>query len=404
MKHFCRYSEKERIAMISRQITSQFKQLAQEFPVVTLLGPRQSGKTTLARLAFPQHEYVNLEMPDIRAAAQADPVGFFKTRKGPLILDEIQRVPELLCYIQGLVDERKRKGEFILTGSHQPRLAESISQSLAGRTGILRLLPLSIEDLAKSGISLERDELVLAGFMPSVHADGITPRNFYRSYFQTYVERDARMLINISSFNAFETFVKLLAGRAGQVVNLHSLAGDVGVSSTTLASWLAVLEASFIVFRLPCYFNNFGKRLIKSPKVYFTEVGFAAWLLGIETAEQVSRDPLFGGLFENLVVAEALKARLNAGEEAELYYFRDQRGLEVDLILNRARQILPIEIKAGMTYDASFTKNLETFCALAPAAVLPVVIYGGERQEETRGVRFRSFRETGKIIRETPSA
>jgi predicted AAA+ superfamily ATPase len=384
--------------MIKRQIAPQLKHLAREFPVVTLLGPRQSGKTTLARLTFPSHEYVNLEMPDVRAAAQADAVGFFKAHPGPVILDEIQRVPELLSYIQSMVDERRRKGEFILTGSHQPRLAEGISQSLAGRTGILRLLPLSLEELAGTGAPLERDDLVFSGFMPGVHAEGITPRNFYRAYFQTYVERDARMLVNITNWLAFETFVKLLAGRVGQIVNLNSMAGDVGVSSTTLASWLAVLEASFIVFRLPCYFNNFGKRLVKSPKVYFTEVGLATWLLGIETVAQVSRDPLFGGLFENMVVVEALKARMNAGEEAGLYYFRDQRGLEVDLLLSRARRLLPIEIKSGMTYDASFAKSLTAFCGFAPAATSPVVIYGGERKADTGGVRFRSFRDTWKII------
>ncbi|OAM88511.1 ATP-binding protein [Termitidicoccus mucosus] len=384
--------------MLKRHITPQLARLAAQFPVVTILGPRQSGKTTLARAAFPKHEYLNLELPPVRLAAQSDAVGFFKAHPAPLILDEVQHVPELLSYVQVMADEQKRKGAFILTGSHQPRLAAGITQSLAGRTGLLRLLPFSIAELSDAGVSLERDEYLHRGFMPGVHADGVAPELFYRSYYQTYVERDVRQLINITSQRAFETFVRLLAGRVGQVVNLSSLAGDAGVSSTTLASWLSVLEASFIVFRLPCYFNNFGKRLVKAPKIYFTDVGLAAWLLGIETPAQAARDPLFGGLFENMVVAEALKTRLNAGREPELYYFRDQHGLEVDLVVNKGRRRLPVEIKAGMTYDPSFARNLRNFLKLTDAAESPVVLYGGEQEALTDGVSYANFKETARII------
>ena len=247
-------------------------------------------------------------------------------------------------------------------------------------------------------MELERDDYLHKGFMPGVHAEKIAPELFYRSYYQTYVERDVRQLINVTNQRAFETFVRLLAGRVGQLVNLHSLAGDVGVSSTTLASWVSGLEASFIVFRLPCFFNNFGKRMIKTPKIFFTDVGLATWLLGIEAPAQVARDPLFGGLFENMVVAEALKARLNAGREAELYFYRDQRGLEVDLLVRQARRLLPLEIKGGMTYDPSFAKNLHAFIKLTDTAESPTVIYAGEQRALTGGVAYRNFKETAHII------
>jgi len=386
--------------VLRRDITPELESLAAQFPVVTILGPRQSGKTTLARAVFPKHEYLNLELPALRLAAQRDAVGFFKTHPAPVIIDEVQHVPELLSYVQVLADAQKRKGRFILTGSHQPRLAAGISQSLAGRTGLLRLLPFSIAELSKAGVTLERDEYLQRGFMPGVHAGGITPEVFYRSYYQTYVERDVRQLVNIASQQSFETFVRLLAGRVGQVANLHSLAGDAGVSSTTLAAWLSVLEASFIVFRLPCYFNNFGKRLTKAPKIYFTEPGLAAWLLGIETPAQAARDPLLGGLFENMVVVEALKTRLNAGREPGLYYYRDQREMEVDLLAHKGRRLLPVEIKAGMTYDPSFARHLAGFLKLAPKAETPTVLYAGDQTALTNGVVHANFRETGRIISE----
>jgi predicted AAA+ superfamily ATPase len=250
-------------------------------------------------------------------------------------------------------------------------------------------------------LSLARDDYLHRGFMPGVHADGIEPDVFYRNYYQTYVERDVRQLINLTHQHAFETFVRLLAGRVGQIVSLNSLANDVGVSGTTLGMWLSVLEASFIVFRLPRYFENFGKRQIKAPKIYFTEVGLATWLLGIETPAQAARDPLFGGLFENMVVLEAMKAKLNAGREAELYFFRDQRGLEVDLIARRGRRLMPIEIKGGMTYDPWFAKNLKAFMKLADTAESPAVIYAGEDTAFSEGVEYTNFRNTARVIGET---
>jgi predicted AAA+ superfamily ATPase len=227
--------------------------------------------------------------------------------------------------------------------------------------------------------------------MPRLYQKHIPPHLFYASYFQTYVERDARQLVQITSQKSFETFVRLLAGRVGSVLNLHSLAGDVGVSSTTLAHWLSVLEASHIVFRLPCYFKNFSRRLIKSPKIYFTEVGLATWLLGIDSPAQVARDPLLGGLFENLVVMEHLKARFNAGKESNLYYFRDQQGFEVDLLLADGRTLQPIEVKASQTYDASLATNLRKFMDIAKEAQNPTVVYAAEKTCTVNGVRFQRF-------------
>lgn len=385
--------------MIKRKITPYLLDMARYFPVVTILGPRQSGKTTLSKQIFPDHVYVNLENKTARDIAMSDPNAFFDLYKPPVIIDEVQRVPELLSTIQVLADESKEKGRFILTGSHQPKLHAGIAQSLAGRTGILKLLPLSIEELSDAGISLSRDEYIFNGFMPRLYDENIPPTMLYPAYYATYVERDVRQLIKVSDQHAFETFLKLLAGRVGQVVNLADLSGDIGVSSTTLSSWLSVLEASYIVFRLPCYFKNFGKRLVKAPKIFFTEVGLAASLLGIENVSQVARDPLLGGLFENMVVVEALKARYNAGKQLpELYYFRVQGRNEVDLIIDNNRQLIPVEIKAGMTFDPSFANDLRAFMEFAKDTEKPTVLYSGDTSTTIRGVKFDSFKNTSKLF------
>jgi len=364
--------------MINRSILPHLKELASLFPVVTILGPRQSGKTTLARAAFKNHAYANLELPSVRQLAIQDPKAFFANFPAPLIIDEAQHVPDLLSYIQSFVDEGKARGQYILTGSHQPLLQAKVSQSLAGRTALLTLLPLSIAELAAAGVKQDRDEYLLKGFMPRLYDESIPPSLLYENYYRTYVERDVRMLINVKDQNAFETFVRLLAGRVGQVVNLESLSNDIGVTSPTLASWLSVLEASYIVFRLHPYYNNFGKRLIKSPKIYFTDVGLASHLLRIEDRGQVARDPLVGGLFENLVVLEAFKARFNAGRSPDLYYFRDRGGLEVDLLLERGRELHAFEIKSARTWHAAFGRNVVKFGRNVAAVRSSGVIYAGE--------------------------
>ncbi len=385
--------------MIQRTIQVQLKKLAAMYPVVTITGPRQSGKTTLAKMTFPDYRYVSLENFDVRQMAEADPKGFLKSYAAPVILDEIQRVPALLSYIQTIVDENKSSGQYILTGSHQPQLGQGVSQSLAGRTGILQLLPLSISELASAGIVLSRDQYITQGFMPRLYDTSLDAKNLYRDYFSTYVEKDVRMMLNIKSLNAFETFVKLLAGRVGQLVNLSSLANDVGISAPTLKEWLSVLEASFIVFQLPCYFENFGKRLVKSKKLYFTEVGLATWMLGIETPEQVARDPLFGGLFENMVVMEALKSRFNAGEMPNLYFLRDSQGLEADLLFQKSHnELIPIEIKGGMTWNKDFCRNLLKLRKLSDKFVSGYVIYSGDLTPEIDGIKYLNFKNTASAV------
>lgn len=385
--------------MIQRTIQVQLKKLAAMYPVVTITGPRQSGKTTLAKMTFPDYRYVSLENFDVRQMAEADPKGFLKSYAAPVILDEIQRVPALLSYIQTIVDENKSSGQYILTGSHQPQLGQGVSQSLAGRTGILQLLPLSISELASADIVLSRDQYITQGFMPRLYDTSLDAKNLYRDYFSTYVEKDVRMMLNIKNLSAFETFVKLLAGRVGQLVNLSSLANDVGISAPTLKEWLSVLEASFIVFQLPCYFENFGKRLVKSKKLYFTEVGLAAWMLGIETPEQVARDPLFGGLFENMVVMEALKSRFNAGEMPNLYFLRDSQGLEADLLLRKSHnELIPIEIKGGMTWNKDFCRNLLKLRKLSDKFVSGYVIYSGDLTPEIDGIKYLNFKNTASAV------
>jgi len=299
--------------MIDRDLAPVLLRAAGEYPVVTVTGPRQSGKTTLVRGLFPDHGYCNLEHPEVRSLAESDPKSFFELNPGRLIIDEVQRVPELLSWIQVRVDEAGSKGHYILTGSHQLSLHEAIAQSLAGRTALLRLLPFSFAELRAAGHLPGKGEALLRGFMPRVFDDDLEPSFAYRNYFQTYVERDVRQLIQLKDVTQFERFMRLLAGRVGQPVNYQSLGNDVGVSRTTITDWLSILEASFITFTLAPYYQNFGKRLIKTPKLYFYDSGLAAHLLGIENARQLETHPLRGALFETFVVAEVLKQYRHRG-------------------------------------------------------------------------------------------
>lgn len=383
--------------MIKRKIADKLVGLAETFPVVTIEGPRQSGKTTLARMTFPGHAYANLEESATRALAEGDPRGFLARFPAPAIIDEIQRVPQLLSEIQAAVDADGRNGQYILTGSHQPRLKEGIAQTLAGRTALLTLYPLSIEELSEAGVRLERDDYIFRGFLPAIYDRGQDPVDAYESYYRTYVERDVRQLVNLSRQGLFELFLRLLAGRVGQVVNMDGLAGEVGVSATTVKEWLAVLEASFVIYRLQPYYNNFGKRFVKSPKVYFTDVGLAAHLLQIESPQQVARDPLVGGLFENLVVMEALKARLNCGRRPGLYYMRDKNGVEADLAVEAHRRLRLFEVKSARTPDASMLGNLRRLGRLSDSLDIGAVVYAGE-DWSVDGVPFVHFAETARRV------
>lgn len=364
---------------------------AQEYPVLTLIGPRQSGKTTLVRALFPDHHYVNLENPELRLLSHDDPKSLFTNYPPPVILDEIQNVPELLSWIQVQVDaEPGLKAQFILTGSHQLRLREAITQSLAGRTALLTLLPFSLSELPH--LPENRSELLLKGFMPRLHDQNIRPQRFYRDYYQTYVERDVRKLIALENQQAFELFLRLLAGHIGQELNLSSLASQVGISAPQIKRWLGVLEASFLVFRLPPFTRNYGKRLTKSPKIYFTEVGLAVSLLGLESAAQIERDPLFGNLFENLVVAEAFKQRHHAGQEPRLYFFRDHHQKEVDLLFPKGAGHIPIEIKSARTFRPEFTRGLSYFRKLSGIQEEGMLIYDGDQDWDLPEARVRNFR------------
>jgi uncharacterized protein len=384
--------------MIPRKLAPVLQRAAGQFPVVTLLGPRQSGKTTIVRALFPDHVYINLENPQTRTLYGEDPKSLLRDGKEKVIIDEAQREPEILSWVQAFVDRENEPGQFILTGSNQPALGEAISQSLAGRTSIHHLLPLSLEELASENLLVRRDEMLVKGFLPRLHGAAMSPADLYSSYFATYVERDVRRLINVKDITKFETFIRLLAGRVGQLVNLSSLAGDVGVSSTTLGGWLSALEASFVVFRLHPYHTNLGKRLVKTPKLYFTEPGLLTWLLQIETPEQASRDPLLGGIFENMVVIEAVKAAYNRGAPSQLSFYRDKSGLEIDLIREYQRRPFAMEIKGGLTYATDMTRPLRQFRSLQEDLAGAALLYGGDEAVTVDGIKVVPYTETARLL------
>jgi len=385
--------------MIKRDITKELFSQLKEYPVITVLGPRQAGKTTLVRELLADYDYVNLESPETRQFAIDDPKAFLKQYKNKVIFDEVQRTPHLLSYLQVIVDESKQNGQFVLTGSHQLELKAAITQSLAGRTGILNLLPLCISEMKKEGISFESAEkYIFNGFLPRIYDQKQRPHTAYANYYQTYVERDVRQLINLKDATLFEKFMKLLAGRVGQLINYQSLGNDVGVDNKTIKQWLSILEASFVVFKLPPYFENFGKRVIKSPKYYFTDTGLLSYLLDIEKPSQVSRDPLVGSLFENLVVIEALKTRFNQGQKSNLYFFRDSHGHEIDLLYKSGREFTGIEVKSSSTWNKSFKKELKRFSEKNIQLAKSYVVYSGEAMVFSDGVEVLSFKNIADIF------
>ena len=375
--------------MIKRIISDELLDCCTEYPVVTVFGPRQSGKTVLVQENFPDKPYFLLEDPDIRQAAVTDPRGFLGQMEEGAVLDEIQRIPVLLSYIQGIVDKAQKPGMFILTGSHQPDLHNAVSQSLAGRTALLTLLPFSLEELQQFQTEWEPYDLIVKGAFPRLHEKSLKTDRFYNGYLQTYVERDVRALINLKELRPFQQFLTLLAGRIGQVINYTSLSNDTGVSATTIKSWISVLKASYIVFELPAYFENIRKRVVKSPKLYFTDTGLAAFLLGIRTAEQAARDPLRGGLYENLIVLEIMKYRLNQGRRPDLYFFLDTHGTEVDLLIREQGQLFPVEIKSSATFSKSFLKGIERFRSLVPNCRADgAVLYNGDQPFQVKNIHI----------------
>lgn len=381
--------------MISRTIAEYATTAFTRYPILTITGPRQSGKTTLARATFADKPYANLESPVTRQFATEDPLAFLNQYPDGAIIDEIQRVPDLLSYLQVIVDEKQKNSLFVLTGSQQFELMQGVSQSLAGRTALLKLLPLSIAELTPHGSS-GINEMLFKGFYPRIYDQNIPADQAYGDYFETYVERDLRQLINIKNMGLFQRFVKLCAGRCGQLLNLSRLANDTGISQVTAREWITVLEASYIVFLLQPFHANIGKRLIKSPKIYFYDVGLASWLCGIEKEKQLVTHPLRGHLFENMVIIEALKYRYNRAQRNNLYFFRDSNGNEIDLLYTKGADILPIEIKSGQTISSSYFKGLKQFCTLFPHNIPwgTALIYAGETEQhrqQTKVLRVSSF-------------
>lgn len=374
--------------MIERTLQRQLVTLFEQYPVVTVTGPRQSGKTTLCRNAFPDLAYVNLESPDNREFATDDPRGFLRRYGDGVILDEIQRAPQLVSYIQGYVDERGRNGLFILTGSRQLRVSEAVSQSLAGRTALLRLLPLSIGEALQLRPGLDVDTMLHTGFYPRIYDHDLDPTQALGDYFETYVERDVRQISEIRNLSGLQKYVRLCAGRVGQLLNLQSLGNDVGVSHSTAREWLSVLEASYVAFLLPPYHANISKRLIKTPKLFFYDVGLAAYLLGIESPDQIFTHPLKGALFENLVVVEVLKERYNCGKRSNLYFYRDSQGHEIDLLYTLADRFVAIEAKAGETLSRDHFKGFSELRRTLPEQVAgELLVYGGDEERVQNDVR-----------------
>lgn len=381
--------------MIARTLTAKIIALAQKFQVITLTGPRQSGKTTLVRAAFPTMPYASLEEPDMRQIALTDPRGFLANYPAGAILDEIQHTPDLLSYIQGLVDGN-RQIQFILTGSSNFLLMEKISQTLAGRTAVLHLLPFSLAELKPDAERLE--SVIFQGQYPRIYDRDMAPTDFYPAYIQTYIERDVRLLKNIGDYNAFIQFTRLCAGRVGQLLNYASLASDAGISPNTARSWLSILESSFILYRLLPYYRNFNKRLVKSSKLYFYDTGVACSLLGIRDADQINLHYLKGALFENLVINEFIKRSFHRGENRQPFFWQDSRGREIDCLLVDGEEITPVEIKAGKTMSISYFDNLKYWRALAD---LPedqgFVVYGGDQSMQTSTGAFISWRHLDRI-------
>lgn len=384
--------------LLTRTAEKELKTLAGQFKAVAVVGPRQSGKTTLVRMAFPDKAYVSLENPDTRRFAIEDPRGFIAGYPDGAILDEIQRTPDIFSYLQQVLDENKGKGRFIITGSNNFLLQENISQSLAGRVGYLYLLPLSINELPKHKLSV--NEQIHKGFYPAIYEqEGQTEvGKYYLNYIRTYIERDVRLIRIVTDLYTFERFLRLCAGRTGQLLNMNSLAVETGVDNKTIGAWLSVLEASFVVFRLQPYHKNYNKRIVKMPKLYFYDTGVASALLGIENPDQLALHPFRGGLFENMIIVDFLKSRYNKGKPNNLYFWRDSLGTEIDLLVEKANSLLPIEIKSGQTITDDYFKSMSAWLRISGMEKGWVIYAGDEKQVRSNGITVLPLNEMERLL------
>ena len=381
--------------MIPRAAAATLRQLARGYPILAITGPRQAGKTTLARATFPDKRYVSLEDPDEREFSDQDPRGFLARFPEGAILDEAQRCPALFSYLQSLVDAEKRMGMFVLTGSQQLGLLSNITQTLAGRVGMVQLLPFSLHELQAANVPVASlDDLLWRGLYPPIHDRNLAPEQWFANYVMTYVERDVRQIVEIQNLSLFQRFVRMCAARVGQLLNMTSLANDCGVSHGTVRNWLSVLEAGYVIFLLQPHHRNFGKRLVKTPKLYFHDTGLAAFLLGIRDAGHLSIHSARGALFENFVISELLKQRYQQGLPSNLYFWRNNTGDEIDVVIEQGDKLVPLEIKSGQTYTQDFVKGMHKWMKFAgEVSSTPHLVYGGNENMNRNGVEVLAWRD-----------
>ncbi|MCQ2397673.1 MAG: ATP-binding protein [Sphaerochaetaceae bacterium] len=377
--------------MIEREIKDKLTEIAREYPVILIQGPRQSGKTTLCKMLFTDKPYVSMETPDVRERAENDPIGFLSNYPNGAILDEIQKVPAILSYIQGIVDQVNVPNMFILTGSNNLLLMQAVSQSLSGRVAIFNLLPFSMKEAEKLYSSDNASERILYGGYPRLLSNKMSVGPFFENYISTYVEKDVREVLKIKDAALFRKFVVLCANRIGNILDITGLAKDCGVSTKTVYEWLSILETSFICFQLQPYFVNKTKRLVKSPKLYFYDTGLACALLGIRDTEQLRKDKAYGALFENLVVLEYIKRNFNELKSEKMYYYRTSDGIEVDLVIERGRKIQPVEIKSTKTFQTTWTKGIEKFNSEYSDSVSGLVLYDGTDSMSYKDIAVKPF-------------
>ncbi len=379
------------LRMLRRTIEKKVIEFSKQYPVITITGPRQSGKTTLSKMLFKKHPYISLENIENRDFAKNDPIGFLNNYPNGAIIDEIQRVPELTSYIQTIVDEKDIAGMFILTGSQQFELMSNLTQSLAGRTAIIKLLPFSFREIYQNKTSLDLNEILRTGFYPRIFDKELKPFNAMEFYVNTYIERDLRQLINVQDLSKFQIFLKLCAGRTGQILNMNALSNDCGVSNNTINKWLSILETSYIIKRVQPFYKNFNKRIIKAPKLFFLDTGLVSYLLGISSAKQLEFHPLRGAIFETYVYSELLKNNFNNSMPDNIYYFRDNKGKEIDFLLDMGLNIRAIEVKSSQTISSSFFENLKYLKKISDIEVIAQLIYGGGKNHIRENIKITSW-------------